>query len=238
MLLAEDYPAILQWAKRVELTTPVSGVIQTIRVEPGEKVAKGAVLVQLDDELFKSRVQASQATLRNQIAQHKEMQRELKRSQELYDRTLLSDHDLQVAKNNEAQARAELAKARAMAVQAKQNLTYSAVRAPFNALVLSRTAEPGKVISADLKPETLVIVAASDQMLARIWVSDKQVANIHNGMAAKVRVSGQEITGMVKSVAYEPEPKGTDNARYAVDVEFPTTNLTLRAGQQASVSLP
>lgn len=238
LLYAENFPAILQWSKRVELSTPVSGVIKTVSAEPGQKVDKGVVLVQLDDEVFKARVQATQATFHNQVEQHKEAERELKRAKELYDRTLLSEHDLQVAKNNESNARAELEKVRAAMVQAKQNLAYSSLRAPFNALVLARAAEPGKVISADLKPETLVTVAASDQMIARIWVNDTKVTSLHNGMTAKVRVNDQEIPGTVKSIAYEPDAKTTDSARYAVDVEFLTANLTLRAGQQASVSLP
>lgn len=236
---AESFPATLQWAQRVELSTPVSGVIREVKVDVGERVSKGAILLQLDDEVFRSRLQSAQATHRNQEENYKEMQRELERSTELYNRTLLSDHELQQAKNSHSNAKADIERARAAAVQAKYNLQYSTIRAPFDAWVLARNAEPGKVVAAELKAETLLIVAAADRMLARTLVPESKLVNLRKGVLVKVLVAGQEITGAVKSIALEPEQKGaTDAARYAVDVEFATGDKPLRAGQTATVILP
>jgi multidrug efflux pump subunit AcrA (membrane-fusion protein) len=43
--LAAGWPATLEWARRVELGVPVSGVVQEVTVAPGQRVAAGTVLV-------------------------------------------------------------------------------------------------------------------------------------------------------------------------------------------------
>ena len=48
---ATDLPASLDWGKRVELSTPVSGVIQNVPVKPGQRVEKDTVLLKLDQRL-------------------------------------------------------------------------------------------------------------------------------------------------------------------------------------------
>jgi RND family efflux transporter MFP subunit len=235
---AAQYEAILQWSKRVELGVPVSGVVQAVYADVGQKVAKGEKLLQLDETVFKVRVKQATSTLKSQVEQYKEAERELHRSQELYDRTVLSDHDLQVAKNNKVKAAAERDQAQATLVKAQQDLKYSTLRAPFNALVLERHAQVGKVIAAKLKPETLFIVADADQMLARLYVSEAQLTQFKLGQTAKVLFGNEQVDGVIKAIGFEPARGTSDSSSYPVDVEFKTAEHVLRAGQHVRVELP
>jgi RND family efflux transporter MFP subunit len=235
---AENYPATLNWSRRLELSTPVSGVVQEVLVSPGDKVSKEAVLLRLDDAVFKAQLDSAQAILHSSDENLKELQRELQRTTELYNRTLLADHDLQVAKNNLVQAKADKEKARAAVALAKNNLHYSTLHTPFNAWVLSRNAEPGKVIAATLKPETLFVVAEADRMLARIWVGENKLAGLRKDSKATVRVNDQEFAGAIHAIGLEPEQKSTEAPRYPIDIEFSTGDKLFRAGQQATVILP
>ena len=237
-LYAAQYDATLQWSKRVELGLPVSGVIQAVYADVGQKVAKGEKLLQLDDTVFKIRVKQASSTLKSQEEKYKEGERELNRAQQLYDRTVLSDHDLQVAKNNKVNDAAERDKAKAMLVNAQQDLKYSTLRAPFNALVLERHAQVGKVISARLKPETLFIVADADQMLARLNVSEAQLAQFKLGQAVKVLIGNEQSEGVIKAIGFEPVRDASNSTSYPVDVEFKTSDRVLRAGQHVKVELP
>lgn len=234
---AEQFDASLGWSKRVELSVPVSGVIQAVYADVGQKVVKGAKLLQLDDAVFKAKVQEARSTLKSQVEQYKEAERELDRSQTLYDNTVLSDHELQVAKNNKVKAAAERDQARAMLVKAKQILKYSTLRAPFNALVLERHAQVGQVIAAKLKPETLFVVAAADKMLARLYVSEAQLAEIKLGRPAKVLLAHGQVDGTVQTIGFEPVGSKDANS-YPVDVEFKIGSRVLRAGQHVKVVLP
>jgi RND family efflux transporter MFP subunit len=233
-LQAGQFDATLQWSKRTELSVPISGVIQAVYVDVGQKVAKDEKLLQLDDLVMKAKLKQAHSTLISQEAHFKEAEREMKRAQELYDRTVLSDHDLQVAKDNKVKAAAERDKAQAMLVNAKQELKYSTLRAPFNALVLERNAQVGKVIAAQLKPETLFILADADHMLARLYANETQLAQIKIGQPAKVLLGNDRIDGVIKAIGFEP---AKDN-NYPVDVEFAVSDRVLRAGQHVKVELP
>jgi len=235
---AAEFEATLQWSKRVELGVPVSGVVQTVFADVGQKVAKGGKLLQLDDTVFKVTVKEASSTLKSQVEIYKEAERELNRSQDLYERTVLSDHELQVAKNNKVKAAAERDQAEAALVKARQILKYSTLRAPFNALVLERDAQVGKVIAATLKPETLFVVADADQMLARAYVSEAQLTQFKLGQAAKVLLDGAKINGTIKAIGFEPARDSKNDSQYPVDIEFNTDNRVLRAGQHVKVELP
>jgi RND family efflux transporter MFP subunit len=236
--MAAEFDATLQWAKRVELGVPVSGVIQAVYADVGQKVAKGDKLLQLDDAFFKVAVKQASSNLKSEEEQYKEAERELDRSQQLYDRTVLSDHELQVAKNNKVKAEAERDHAQAMLVKAKQTLKYSTLRAPFNALVLERHAQVGKVNAATLQPETLFIVVDADQMLARLYVSEAQLSLFKLGNAATVVVGGDRVAGTTKAIGFEPVSTGSEASHYPVDVEFNTADKVLRAGQHVKVEIP
>ena len=94
---AAQWEAQLQWVRTVSLSTPVSGVIATVSVDRGDRVSADQVLLQLEDSRQQAELAATEARLKQAENNREEAQRELERTQELYDRTLLSDHDLQVS---------------------------------------------------------------------------------------------------------------------------------------------
>jgi len=234
---AASYDGVLHWSKRVELGVPVSGVVKAVYADVGMKVKKGDKLLELDDTVFKASVMQAKSELKNQEEQYKEATREEDRAQNLYDRTVLSDHELQVAKNNKVKAAAQLEHARATLIRARQALKYSSLRAPFNALVLERHAQVGKVIAAKLKPETLFVVADADQMLARLSVSEEQLAQVKIGQQAVVHLGDRQYPGVIKAIGFEPIQGKTDASRYPVDVEFDLKGQVLRAGMHVKVEL-
>mgnify|MGYP000359492385 CR=1 FL=1 len=140
---AEELEAILGWSKRVELSTPVNGVVQKVYAEPGKIVAKGEVLVQLDSRAFKADLKYAKANIKNTNEKSLEAKRELDRQLDMYDRSMLSEHDLQVAKNNFSSAQALYQQAQASLTKAKLNLENSAIRTPFNAVVFNSVALKG-----------------------------------------------------------------------------------------------
>lgn len=234
-VLAAEYPARLQWERRVELGTPVQGVISEVKAQAGQRVKAGSVLVQLDGRGFRADVGKASTRLESLKAVRAEARRERDRAEELYDRTVLSDHELQIALNEAKQAEADYAAARAALVQARLNLEYSAVRAPFDALVISVSAEKGQTVINDLQPLTLVTVAAADAMIARAELTEAQTRALEVGQEAAVNVAGRQHTGRIKSIGLEPV-EGTE--RYAVAVSFPLEDQRYRVGQTASIELP
>ena len=156
---AAGTPGTLEWARRVELSTPVSGVVATVNVEPGDQVDKGEALVALDQRGFHAEVLRARADKRRLAQALAEAKRQRNRAQELYDRTLLSQHDLDLAKIAYTTARAKYEAADAALIQAMLDLEYSTVRAPFAGVVLARPAQVGQTVVSRLRSVPLVVRA-------------------------------------------------------------------------------
>lgn len=230
---AGEENATLHWARKVALGTPVSGVIAEVAAQAGDKVAKGQVLLHLDDRALRAKVRSQEAETVRATEDRDEAKRELDRTQELYDRTLLADHDLQLAKNQLVAAEADLAAVEAELAQAQWALEYSAVRAPFDGWVLKRNAEAGQTVVSQLQAEPLMELAEAGAMLARARVAPDALKRLKTGQSVDVTASGKRYAGSVRHIALEPDKDG----RYDVDVWFETRDL-LRAGLPAKVMLP
>lgn len=235
-VMAEEYQASIHWAQRAELGTLVKGIIREVYVNPGDRVKKNARLVALDSDVFAAQVKRASAGLESAKDNYKEAERERDRAQELHDRTLLSDHELQVAKNQLAQAKGELEKARALLVSKQYDLRYSTIRAPFNAIILKRNVQPGEILSTEFAQSPVVVVAAADYMLARFMVAEAELPMLKKGKQATVVVGAESFEGKVTAIGLEPEDKSATS--YPVDVKFNTGKQVLRAGQSARVVFP
>jgi len=230
---AAEEEATLQWARTVALGTPVSGVIADVNVDKGEHVHADQVLLRLDNEILSTEVVAARGRLKQAENNRDEAQRELDRIQELYDRTLLSNHDLQVATIQRDGADADWLTASANLMKAEYDEHYSSIRAPFAAWVIQRNAQPGQTVVSRMRAAPLIVLAEMGRMLARSLVSGKTADNIERGDEATVTVAGKKYTGTVSFVALQPEKTGAD--RYAVEVVFDTKQQILRVGQPAKI---
>ncbi len=235
---ALDIPGSLHWSKRVELAMPVSGVIKTVLVNISDQVKQGDSLIKLDDRNYVAALSKAKARMNDLNEKRKEAKRQLDRAQELYDRTVLSDHDLQTAKNIRLAADSDYEVARAGQVNAELNLEYTNIRAPFDALVLQRNAEVGQTVMSQLKPETLIILAAAGEMIARGYIEQHDFDGQLRGRPATVTVAGKSYDGKVKHVGLEQVKLDKQGIYYALDIVFNTGSRILRSGQQVTIKLP
>ena len=233
MLLADEVDAVLKWQRTVPMTTPVSGVVVEVDAQVGKRVEKGQVILRVDDRARRARVDALQAKLKSSGRNHDESEREMERTQELYDRTLISDHELELAKIQRNESEAQYQNTLADLTQAKMDLQYSTVRAPFSAWVTKRNVEIGQTIISELQADPLVVLVDADYMVARVQVSVNKLSSLRIGQKAKVIVGKKSYQGKISHIALSPEKETTD--QYAVDVSFEVGDKIFRAGQPAKV---
>lgn len=236
---AADVMGSLQWVRRVELSTPVSGVITSVDVLNGDEVRKGQTLVSLDPRGFRAALQKAEAMVLKSGEARDEAKRELDRATEMYQRTLLSDHELQLAKIAYVAAEADYQVAEAERTQARLDLEYSRVSAPFDGVVLERSAEVGQTVASRLQPVRLVTLAETGRMLARIEVGEAELAQLKRGQELAVRIGTSSYRGVVQRLGMEPVIAAGGIAKYEADVlfKYPLSDR-LRAGQAVTVVLP
>lgn len=234
---AADIGAEIDWLRRVELTTPVSGVVDGIRVESGQRVKAGELLLSLAATPFKAKVEGAQARLDKMQQLRIDAQGEQERAQELYDRTVLSDLSLQRAKMKYLMADADYRAAKAALDVAKANLYRSKLYAPFAGLIVKRSVELGHTVIADDQPAPLLVLAESGRYLARARLDAHRLAGFEEGQSLRVTVAAKDYDGKLRHIALEPETVDGGGKTYAVEIVF-ETDTRLRAGQAAIVHLP
>jgi RND family efflux transporter MFP subunit len=233
---AADAPATLHWSQRVELSTNVSGLVQAVNANVGERVKKGQVLATLDDSGFRAQVAESQAVITRHKEEQQDAKRNLDRVEELYKRQVISTSELEAAQTRHARATAQLNEAQARLRRTHKVLGDATLRAPFDALVLARLAEPGQVVASQFQPQALFVIARAGEMIARAKVSLAQVDKMKVGEAVTVEVNKQGYNGKIKLLGLEPVGEKGDIG-YPVEVLFQVKEV-LRAGTPATIKFP
>lgn len=232
--LAGEQKAPVQWAHKVMLSTPISGVITEVSVKPGDRVSQGQTLIRLDTRALEAKLKGAEAELSLAEQNLQETQRELARTQEMYDRTMLAQHDLDMAKIALAAAESQLQLAQAHHTQAQWDLEYSAIKSPFDAWVIKVLGQQGQTVMNQLQAEPLVVVAKVGEMRVSTLVGAGEFAKVRLKQPITVKVAGDAFKGQVTHIALEADAQG----QYAVEITFNTQGRQLRGGLPAVVQMP
>ena len=236
--LAQNLAARLQWASPLELSSPESGVVREVLVTAGDRVAPGAPLVRLDSRDRRAAVGAAEAGVAWSREALAEAARERQRTRELYDRTLLSDHDLQIAQIAWLNADAEYRRALAHLAERQLALEYAELSAPYPALVLRVLVATGQTVVNRIQATPMLLLARSDRMRATADLNPDQVAGLRAGQTLQVEIDGVTLDAVLVDPGLVPSDR--DGARqYAIEVEFDWPGQRdWRAGQPAQILLP
>ncbi len=231
---ADDIAASVQWAQRVELSTPVSGVIDAVNVSAGQTVDAGTVLVKLEETVFRAHLDAARAEFQLQTRLHGEADKELQRSQELYDGAMLSEHELETAHIEADRANAAYEKAKADMAAAEFAWRRSEVRAPYAAVVLRVLAVPGKTVVSSQQAEPLVVVAQRDLAYARAQIDRATALRLKPGQSVNVKFANRTVGGKITDLGLDP---GSDG-KFTLNVSFNPGTARFISGQAATLQLP
>ena len=230
---AESVAARIDWAQRLEMVLEQSGKIEYIAVRPGDRVKAGEEMLRLDPTPFVSEVSQAEARLQKAQAELKDVEGELARSKELYDRGALATVPLQRAELAVTRAQTELSAAQAALRSAQYRLAGSRIVAPFDAWVIRRNATLGQVVNSVLQPPVLLVIGQADVYVARALVDAATAARIKKGAESNVRLGAQSYPAKIRSIALEPD----EQSRYAVEAEFSATSRP-QIGASADLGLP
>ena len=238
VVCAEEMDATLLWGNKLPLGTPISGVVKAVNVMAGDFARQGSVLLSLDDRVFRANVTARSAELKGAENDRNEASRELGRTQELYDRTLISEHEREMVVIQRDAAIAKYQTAQAALAKAEWEFDHTQVKAPFDAWVLNCDVAVGQTIVSRLQSTPLLELVEAGVMLARSQVPASRLSNLHKGGKATVTVAGKQYPGKIENIALEASTvkPSVDSLHYAVDVAFDSGETLLRAGLSAKVN--
>lgn len=140
------------------ITSPISGVIDAVLVQEGQMVNKGDLLLQFEISLIESNLAEAKALMALAKINLSEAEKELERAEELYDRTVLSEHDLQKAKIARSQAVAKYASSNNKLIHAQWELKHSKLHAPFKGKVSRVFSYPGQYVNNEMSAQQLMLI--------------------------------------------------------------------------------
>jgi RND family efflux transporter MFP subunit len=163
------------------LATQVPGRIVELRVNAGDAVAKGQVLVRIDPREAAQGVAAGQAQVARAEADLANATASLERSRKLVAQNFVSKAALDKAQADYDASRAQLAAARASTAQAVTAQDHTVILAPFAGLIAERLAEPGDMAQPG-KP--LLTLFDPKGLRAVAYVPQDRTAAIRTGEVA------------------------------------------------------
>ena len=244
----------LEATTTVAVGTQVSGVVAWLGADFNSVVRTGQIIARLEPSLLASQVEQARANLArvNTDVRQREMtvaDREMKqkRAQQLSERQLISESDLEEAQLAAAVAgmdlestRAQVTQAEAALNQALVNLGHATIRAPIDGTVVQRSVDVGQTVAASLSSPTLFLIVGD---LARMRVSaavdESDVAKVAAGQRVAVTVDafpGRRFTGTVAQVRLQPTV--TSNVTtYTTIVDVNNDDLALKPGMTAAAEI-
>jgi RND family efflux transporter MFP subunit len=190
----------IQPERRADLRAEVSAIVLQVLKENGEPVKKGDLLVRLDDTSIRDSLGSSEESVRNAKQVVEQAQRMLERNKTLRASGMTSMQALEDAEVRLNTAQSELAAARARAVQARQQLDRTLVRAPFDGIVSDRKVSNGD--TAQIGKELIKVIDPNSMRFEGLVSADK-IGVVKVGQPVLFRVNGypgQNFQGKVKRV--------------------------------------
>jgi len=221
MALRDDAEAVgsLRSRQSVVLRPEVSGRITALNFRDGERVRRGQVLVQFDDQLPRAQVQQSQAELSIAQANHK-------RNEELVAQGFISQRSVDESAANLQVARAKLSLAQATASRLK-------IVAPFDGIAGIRGVNVGDYLKdgADI-----VNVEDLDAVYVDFRLPERLQGKVRTGQSAQVAfdaLPGVRYSAVVQAINPQIDADGRSVAvRGCID----NRRLQLRPGMFARVT--
>ena len=133
----------------------VGGRIASRNVDVGAEVKKGDLLATLDPTDQQNQLRAAEGDLARIQAQYINAQANARRQQQLFDRGVGAQAQLDIAQTELKTTAASLEQARAAVDQARDQLNYSELRTDHDAVVTAWNAEAGQVVTAGQQVVTL-----------------------------------------------------------------------------------
>ncbi len=204
--------------RRVELRAQVSGSVQKLDQDKGNRVAADQLLLSISPDDRPAQVARSEADMRQR-------QSDVTAARRLRERSLVSANELM-------RLESELAKASAELDSARLQLRNTRVKAPFAGIYDQRMVELGDFVQPGQSLLTLVDI---DRLKVSAQIAQQQVTQLELGQPVKVELlDGRTLQGELHFIAAAADP-GSRSFRIEVKVDNP--NGLRLAGASATLHI-
>jgi len=189
----QEYPVAIEGAVNVEIRPQIDGRLEKIYIDEGAFVKKGQPLFKIDEQPFRQQYNNALANFHAAEASLLNAKLEVEKLTPLVQNKVVSDYQLQSAKNSVQIVTSNLQQARALLSYARINLDYTLIKAPVEGYVARLPKKPGSLVSVS-DPEALT--SLSDVHDVRVYFSLAET----NFIEFKSQYKGNTIAEKIKNL--------------------------------------
>ena len=248
-----NQPELLSFSGKIEaethsnLSTRIMGQISKIYVEPGQKVSKGQLLVQIKDQDIRAKKSQVKANMIKAEAAFKNGKKDFDRFTVLFEQKSASQKEMDDVTTHYNMAKAELEAVKQMETEVNEMLKYTAIKAPYNGIIARKYMNEGDLASPGMP---LVAMEKSGEYKVMARIPETEIFKIKKNDPVKVKISAlnEVISGLITEV--NPSALYTGNQFEAKVVLQPKTeqkekifsgmyaNVILEKGGMPSIMIP
>jgi len=234
-------PAEFRPYVEVELHVKVSGYLDKMNVDFGDKVKLGQLLAtievpELEDQLHSAMAmqQKAEVDYTNANLMYTRLQ-----SVNVKHPNLVAQQDLDTSQSKNFAAAAAIAASKADVERLQTLVNYTQIASPFDGVITLRSADPGALIQAGTASDSRSLLRVSDNYHLRLDfpVSVNYVRDIHLGQLVDVKVDslgGKTFTGKVTRFT---DKVNEDTRTMTTEMEVENPKLEIVPGMYAAVVL-
>jgi HlyD family secretion protein len=227
----------------VEVKSKASGEILELKVETGQLVKRGALMVRVDPRNPRNLVAQAKADLEVAEARLANATSQKRRADELFESQSITQQEHENALLDFANARAEVVRARVAVDDARDQLDDTNVLAPITGTIIEKQVERGQVISSPTRDvgggTVLMKMADLGLVQVRTLVDETDIGKIQVGQRATVTVDAfpnRPFEGSVLKI--EPQALTEQNVTmFPVLVRIDNRRGLLRPGMNSEVEV-
>lgn len=241
--ISADASGQIEPLRVVEVKSRVAGELQKIDVETGQELKQGDLIGLVDPRDVRNALEQARADLALANARVATTSAQRRRAEELAKAGILSRQDLETARLQETDAKAQLVKARTNLQLAQERMGDVDIRAPISGMVIEKPVEQGQIIASASGNvsggTTLVKMADLSTVQARALVDETDIGRVKAGQPAQVSVEaypGRTFRGSVSKI--EPQAVVDQNVTmFPVLIELANPDRLLKPGMNSEVSV-
>ncbi len=245
---------------KVDVSAEISGEITQLPFKEGDVVNKGDLLVKIKAEIYGARINQQQAGVtysrtQVEVAENnlKKAELELQRTEQLHQKGLVSQSDLDnariardVAFSQVKSSNANVRQNYALLQQSSQDLSKATIRSPMSGTVTKLNNELGEKVVGTQSMAGTVIMTVSDLsvMDAEIEVSETDVTAVKLGDTADVEVDAfpdRNIKGYVYEISNSAKSKGLGTQEqvinFIVKIRIIDKEVALKPGMSCNADI-
>jgi RND family efflux transporter MFP subunit len=203
---SSEYVATIKSRRSATLQPQVDGRLTQIRVQSGDRVKAGQLLMDIDPLHQEASVSSAQATQRQKKALFDYDTSELDRQKKLFEAGIISKDVYEQAQQSFGNAKADYESTEALTKTAQEQLAYYSVRAPFNGVVGDIPVHVGDYVSSTTM---LTTVDENKDLEAYIYVPTERAAQVRMGLPVELTDTGGKLIEKTRIDFISPQVDST-----------------------------